>query len=122
MAESPKQFPRTVWLGMGFCFGLLGLTYLVGLAKMERTRQVALPVIGQIADFTLTNQNGQLESLAGLTNHVWVADIIFTRCAGPCPRMSGQMKSLQNSLPPDSRAKLVTLTTDPGNDSPAVLK
>ena len=32
------------------------------------------------------------------------------------------MKFLQNLLPPDSDAKLVTLTTDPDNDSPAVLK
>jgi len=122
MAETPKQFPRTVWLGMGLAFGLLGLAYVVALAKMERTRQVALPVIGQIADFTLTNQNGQLESLAGLTNYVWVADIIFTRCAGPCPRMTGQMKSLQDLLPPASQAKLVTLTTDPDNDTAAVMK
>jgi cytochrome oxidase Cu insertion factor (SCO1/SenC/PrrC family) len=42
-------------------------------------------VIGPVADFTLTNQDGNVTTLADLTNHVWVADIIFTRCAGPCP-------------------------------------
>jgi protein SCO1/2 len=36
--------------------------------------------------------------------------------------MTGQMRSLQNLLPPTSAAKLVTLTTDPENDSPSVLK
>jgi protein SCO1/2 len=122
MAQTPKQFPRTVWLGMGLCFGLLGLIYLAGLTKMERLRQSNLPVISRISDFTLTNQNGRLETLAGLTNHVWVADIIFTRCAGPCPRMTAQMKSLQDSLPPTSDARLVTLTTDPDFDTPEVLK
>jgi protein SCO1/2 len=122
MAENPRQFPCTVWLGISFAFGLLGLTYIVALTKMERTRQVVLPVLGQIASFTLTNQNGQVETLAGLSNHVWVADIIFTRCAGPCPRMTGQMKLLQDLLPPTSGAKLVTLTTDPDNDTPAVMK
>jgi len=75
-----------------------------------------------VADFTLTNQDGQLATLADFTNQVWVADIVFTRCAGPCPRMTGQMRSLQNLLPEESRAKLVTLTTDPEFDSPAVLK
>jgi cytochrome oxidase Cu insertion factor (SCO1/SenC/PrrC family) len=122
MAETTKQFPRTVWLGMSLAFGLLGLAYLVGLTKMERTRPAMLPVIGQISDFTLTNQNGQFATLADLTNHVWVADIIFTRCAGPCPRMTGQMKSLQDLLPPTSDAKLVTLTTDPDFDTPSVMK
>jgi protein SCO1 len=122
MAEPPKQFPRTVWLGMGLVFGLLGLTYIVALTKMERTRQNILPVLGRIADFTLTNQDGQLATLADLTNHVWIADIIFTRCAGPCPRMTAQMKSLQGLLAQNSTAKLVTLTTDPDNDTPAVMK
>jgi protein SCO1/2 len=36
--------------------------------------------------------------------------------------MTGQMKSLQDSLPSGSGAKFVTLTTDPDNDTPAVMK
>src|SRR5271170_2006727 len=118
----PKQFPRTVWLGLSLAFGMLGLGYLVSLTEMARAHKSALPVIGQIADFTLTNQDGKITTLADLTNHVWVADIIFTRCAGPCPRMTGQMKSLQDALPQSSEAKFVTLTTDPENDTPEVLK
>ena len=87
--------------------------------RNSTTRRVtALPVLGHVADFTLTNQDGQVTTLADLTNHVWVADIIFTRCAGPCPIMTAQMKSLQDALPPASRAKLVTLTTDPDYDTP----
>ncbi|MCL4788653.1 MAG: SCO family protein [Verrucomicrobia bacterium] len=53
---------------------------------------------------------------------VWVGDIIFTRCAGPCPRMTRQMKLIQDALPAGSRARLVTLTTDPDYDTPQVLK
>ena len=36
--------------------------------------------------------------------------------------MSQQMESLQDALPPASRAKLVTLTTDPDFDTPPVMK
>ncbi len=122
MAETPQKFPRVFWLGSSLLFGLLGLTYLLSFAEMNRARKSALPVIGQVAGFTLTNQNGQTTTLADLSNHVWVADIIFTRCAGPCPRMTAQMKSLQDLLPPASKAKLVTLTTDPDNDTPSVMK
>jgi protein SCO1/2 len=122
MVEPSKQFPRTVWLGMSLAFGMLGLGWFVALIKMAHTPQAALPVISQIADFTLTNQDGKITTLADLTNRVWIADIIFTRCAGPCPRMTGQMESLQAALPPASGAKLVTLTTDPGFDTPPVMK
>jgi protein SCO1/2 len=118
--SEPKNFPRTVWLGLSLAFGLLGLGYLVSLTEMTRTHKTALPVLGQIADFTLTNQDGKTTTLADLTNHVWIADIIFTRCAGPCPIMTGQMHVLQLLLPQSD--KLVTLTTDPDYDSPFVLK
>jgi protein SCO1/2 len=118
----PKNFSRTVWLGLSLAFGLLGLGYLVSLTEMTRAHKTVLPVIGQIADFTLTNQDGKITTLADLTNHVWVADIIFTRCAGPCPIMTGKMEKLQDSLPQTSDAKLVTLTTDPDFDTPAVMK
>jgi cytochrome oxidase Cu insertion factor (SCO1/SenC/PrrC family) len=107
---------------MSLAFGLLGLGYLVSLTEMARVQKSTLPVIGQIADFTLTNQDGKITTFADLTNHVWVADIIFTRCAGPCPIMTGKMKKLEDALPQTSGAKLVTLTTDPDYDSPAVMK
>ena len=90
--------------------------------ELHRAHQHALPVLNPIADFTLMNQDGRATTLADLSNHVWVADIIFTRCAGPCPIMSQQMKSLQDALPQTSQARLVTLTTDPDFDTPAVMK
>jgi len=120
MTETPKPLPRTLWLGMGLLLGIVVLAGLLSLAELQQKH--ALPVYGQIADFTLTNQDGQLTTLADLTNHVWVADVIFTRCASSCPIMSQQMESLQDALPPDSAAKLVTLTCDPGFDTPSILK
>jgi len=111
-----------MWVGLGLLLLLLGLMYLLLVAEYSRAEQKSLPVVDQIADFTLTNQNNQVITLADLTNHVWVADIIFTRCAGSCPIMSTEMKSLQEALPSTSPAKLVTLTTDPDYDTPAILK
>jgi len=123
MTELRQSSQRTIWVGFGFVTGLLGLALLISFLQINRSRHLPLlRVIGPVADFTLTNQDGQITTLADFTNHVWVADIVFTRCAGPCPRMTGQMRSLQNLLPSDSAAKLVTLTTDPEFDSPAVLK
>ncbi len=122
MNGSAQRLPLTIWVGFGLLFGLLGLMYLLSLAEYSQARQKALPVIGQIADFTLTNQQGQITTLADLSNHVWVADIIFTRCAGSCPIMSTQMKSLQDALTSASQAKKETLTTDPDYDTPAILK
>ena len=122
MKENSPRPPRTIWIGFVLLFSFIALAFVTWFVQFKHSYHSPLPVIGPVADFTLTNQDGRLTTLADFTNHVWVADIIFTRCAGPCPRMTGQMKFLQNLLPPDSDAKLVTLTTDPDNDSPAVLK
>jgi cytochrome oxidase Cu insertion factor (SCO1/SenC/PrrC family) len=81
-----------------------------------------LPVVGRVGDFTLTNQNNAAVSLVQLEGHVWVGDIIFTRCAGPCPKMTRQMRELQDSLPSASQARFITLTTDPQFDAPPVLR
>jgi cytochrome oxidase Cu insertion factor (SCO1/SenC/PrrC family) len=115
--------PRTIWVGFLLFFALFALAFLLWLMAASRNfGESPLPTLGAVADFTLTNQEGQATSLAALTNHVWVADIIFTRCAGPCPRMTGQMRALQALLPANSPARLVTLTTDPDYDTPPVMK
>ena len=101
--------------------GLLCVACLLSVVELQN-RQHPLPVYGQVGEFTLTNEDGAVTTLASLTNHVWVADIIFTRCAGPCPRMTAQMKSVQDNLPPGGTIRLVTLTTDPDYDSPKILK
>jgi len=111
-----------LWVGFALLLALLALAYLLSFAEYGRTRQKELPVIAQVADFTLTNQYDRVVTLADLSNHVWIADIIFTRCAGSCPIMTTEMKSLQDALPPAGQARLVTLTTDPDYDTPAILK
>jgi protein SCO1 len=80
-----------------------------------------LPVIGTLDDFSMTNQLGQTVRRADLLGKVWVADVIFTRCPGPCAKMTARMADLQASIPPRWPVKLVSLTTDPEYDTPEVL-
>jgi protein SCO1/2 len=80
------------------------------------------PIYGTLPDFTLTDQNNQKTTLATLRGHICVADVIFTRCAGQCLVMSACMKEIQAALPAPLPFKLVSFTTDPAYDTPAVLK
>src|SRR5882762_5692462 len=78
-------------------------------------------VIGPLPDFTLTNQDWHPFTKESFLGHVTVADIIFTRCGGPCPEMTRKMSTLQQVLP-DPSVHFLTLTTDPGYDTSEVLK
>src|SRR5437773_2619521 len=84
-------------------------------------RRRPLLVYGWVPDFTLTNQFGQPVSLAVLQGHIWVADIIFTRCPGPCARMTALMSDIQAAVPTNQPVKFLSLTTDPEFDAQPIL-
>jgi protein SCO1/2 len=81
-----------------------------------------LPSFTGVPPFTLTAQDGrQFRSTETLKDKVWVADFFFTTCNGPCPRMSGQMKVLQDLTQSTPDVQLVSFTVDPAHDTPEVL-
>ena len=73
-----------------------------------------------VQDFTFTERSGRKVTKADLLGHPWLISFIFTRCAGPCPKVSGRMSDLQRLLA-GTDVKLVTLTVDPDFDKPDVL-
>jgi len=122
MNQPARRTGWSVLIGLVLVVLTLLLAFVLVQLKSRSASSLPLPVYGQIADFALTNQNGRAVSLADLRGQVWVADIIFTRCPGPCLKMTKQMKTLQAAMPPGSQTKLVTLTTDADFDTPPVLK
>ncbi len=77
---------------------------------------------GRVADFSLTERNGQVVERADLSGKTWVAAFIFTRCAGPCAQVSGSMANLQQDLASNKDVVLVSFTVDPEFDTPQVLR
>ena len=95
------------------------------LAASGCTLHSGLPELGNVPPFALTTQNGSTFSSDSLKGKVWVADFFFTTCNGPCPRMSSQMRRLQERLRQNretlNSVRLLSITIDPKNDTPPVL-
>ncbi|HTB13576.1 MAG TPA: SCO family protein [Bryobacteraceae bacterium] len=93
------------------------------LALAGCTASAGLPSYGLVGDFALTDQsNHPFQSADSLRGKVWIADFIFTNCAGPCPRMSAQMRQVQAALLPEIKdLRLVSFSVDPARDTPEVL-
>ncbi|MEW6306381.1 MAG: SCO family protein [Verrucomicrobiota bacterium] len=119
MQSTSRHLNWTVWGGLVLTVLVIAAAFISSRLQSGSSR---LPVLWQVQDFSLTNQSGAVVSLSDLRGSVWVADIIFTRCPGPCAFMTKRMAELQGALPPDSPVKLVSLTTDPEFDSPKVLQ
>ncbi len=105
-------------------WGALLVTFLALVAALgfHRSRPTPLAFYGVLPQFTLTNQDNQTITLDALRGSIWMADVIFTRCAGQCPIMSAHIKEIQDALPRESGVKFVSFTTDPEFDTPQVLK
>ena len=78
-----------------------------------------LAVYGQIPGFLLLDQTGQSFDQSSMRGKIWIADFIFTSCAGQCPLMTSAMRALQEKLP--AAVQFVSITVDPQRDTPAVL-
>jgi protein SCO1/2 len=81
--------------------------------------QPELIVYGSVPNFSLTDRDGNTITLQDLAGKVWIADFIFTNCAGTCPVITDQMHKLQEALPKE--ISMVSFTVDPSRDTPEVL-
>lgn len=106
---------------IGFALMALGLLGM-GIIRLqtERAGNATADVdYGVVPGFSLVEASGRPINLQEFQGKVWIADFIFTSCAGMCPMMTSQMRKLQDALPQDIR--LVSFSVDPVRDTPAVL-
>lgn len=81
-----------------------------------------LPVLGNINNFILYDQNGNEFSKQDLFGNYWISDFIFTTCAGPCPVMSSQFQGFQEKYSDNSNLKLLSISVNPQYDTPNILQ
>ena len=77
-----------------------------------------LPRLGGLPEFRLTAQDSGEFHSAELDGKVWVADLIFTACSGPCLRMTSQMSRVQEALAAEPDFRLISISVDPARDTP----
>jgi len=76
----------------------------------------------KIADFKLTNQNGQSISQRDYENRIYVADFFFTTCPSICPIMTDNMVDIQQYIMDDENINLLSFSVTPAIDSVPQLK
>lgn len=99
------------------------LEELVGkLKKGEKYLQV---VHEPATEFTLQDADGREVGLADFRGKVVVLNFIYTNCPDVCPLHSERIAEIQEMIGPTPMRDLVqfiTITTDPANDAPEVMK
>lgn len=83
-----------------------------------------------VDDFKFQNQLGNTVSMADLPGKVIVADFFFTRCPSICPKLTANIRKLQDALESKDQYKqlnpafiqFLSFSVDPERDSVPVLK
>lgn len=112
------------------------------LLKTGTNHYIALPIYGEryaeekvvdgktvidtvyhtIGDFEFTNQNGEKITSQSLEGKIKVVDFFFVDCQTICPKMSSQMKRVQEKVKTVDEIVLLSHTVNPEADSVPVLK
>ena len=81
---------------------------------------IELSDLGPVTPFALTDERGLVFTEEGFRGHPTIVNFVFTRCDTICPVTSARMEQLQHKLS-DRKAesiKLVSISVDPGYDTP----
>ncbi len=70
-----------------------------------------------IAPFSLPSQTGALFTSDNLKDKIYVADFFFATCQTICPKMTMQMKRVQEAYKDDPEIMLVSHTVNPERDT-----
>jgi protein SCO1/2 len=95
------------------------------LAGRRAAAPADLPVLGDVPAFALAEANGRTLTRDDLLGRPWIADFIFTRCAGTCPVMSSSMSGLHDDFAADADLnayRFVSISVDPDYDTAEVLR
>ncbi|WP_323787948.1 SCO family protein [Psychroserpens sp.] len=75
-----------------------------------------------VADFNLTNQNGQVITQENYKDKIYVTDFFFTTCGTICPIMTDNMGKIQEEFIDDDEIMFLSLSVLPETDNVTILK
>lgn len=91
--------------------------------KKEKGRDVYDTVWHKVRPFKLKNQFGKEVGFDDLNGKIIIADFFFTSCPSICPKLTRNMKRLQDAFKKtDTIVRFVSFTIDPERDSVPKIK
>jgi len=126
---------RYVLIIAGVFILLFGAIYTLNLQTYNQKKENSflLPIYGSkiskgfdttyhtIADFSFTNQLGNVITQKDIHNNIFVVEYFFSTCQGICPKMNKNMMKVAKTYGNDLKFKILSHTVKPDEDSVATL-
>ena len=123
-APGGAQNPRRRFLNPWFLAALAGVVLIPALRPLLRSEPDPPPVLRQLPEWRLVDQDGEDFGSADLAGDVYVASFVFTRCATVCPRLTAEVGRLERRYREEGveGVRLVSFSVDPEHDTPERLR
>lgn len=119
MGPKVKEMVRNPY----FIAAIAGMITIPLLRPCMRHVPEPLPVTQEIPEFALIDQDGNPFGSAELEGTIYVVNFFFSSCPSICPQLMTAMADLQDLVQQSGNdIHLVSITVDPENDTPEVLR
>lgn len=108
------------YIGISFIILIFGIYAIPKI--IDRLKGNDLVEIGPAPKFELTNQNNKKISNKEYDGKVYVLEFFFSTCPSICPIMNKNMIEIQNDFFGNPNFGIASITINPENDTPEVLK
>ncbi len=93
-----------------------------GCGRSGKKQEPRIGEYGTVPPFRFSEAMNRPIGREDLAGKIWIADFIFTHCAGPCPKLSKAMSALNAEFASAPDLRFVSFTVDPERDSASVLR
>jgi protein SCO1 len=112
-----KNYP---YIGITFVILIFGIWAVPKI--VENFINVDMATIGEVPNFSFTNQNGETITNRDYKGKVYIAEFFFTTCPSICPIMNRNMVTIQNEFYGNPNLGIASFTINPEFDTPEILK
>ncbi len=109
------------YIGLAFIILIFGI-WVVKEINARYYSKSDLFEIGSAPRFELTNQDGKIVTDQDYLGKVYVLEFFFSTCPTICPKMNQNMLKLQDEFGNNENFGIASITINPENDTPEVLK
>lgn len=102
-------------------FLLAVLAALMAVRSYMNFKHTKLPVLAAVPEFSLHTIGAADIQRRDLSGAVWLVSFFFTSCPHVCPQINGKLAKLNRKFASNPVVKLLSISVDPENDTPARL-
>ncbi len=88
---------------------------------VQDNSEIKTKVPHTIANFSFQNQDNETVTQKNIEGKIHIANFFFTSCPSICPKMTSQMKAVQNAFKDQNDVMLLSYSVTPWIDTPAQL-